>query len=500
MMPRSAAHSDHWLSTLLAEELRLADDEDAPVAGLCSDTRKLRGGELFVAQQGQRVDASRFAAEAAAAGAVAMVETGRGRPWRDSHGLLHIPVVNVNHCLGRMADLFYAEPSRALRVIAITGTSGKTSVAHYVAQALEHLEGTAVGLMGTLGQGRSGHLSKAGLTTPDCLSIHQAMSEFRNLGARHAVMEASSHALQQGRLQGLHIDTAVFTNLSRDHLDYHPDMAAYAEAKSLLFQTPGLRCAVLNAADPVAAQMRKAVDTQTAVCGYRLGAQGPADVRGELLELGSRGLRMQVSMGRNQAVIESPLLGEVNAWNLLTCLSVLVHQQVPFADAAKVLPLLTAVAGRMEALGGGDWPLVVVDYSHKPAALSAALKTLRPLCKGQLWCVFGCGGDRDQGKRAEMGAVAEQLADRVIVTDDNPRNEAGEAIAAQILTGMAVPGRAVLERDRSAAIALAMDGAGPGDVVLIAGKGHETYQEIQGQRLAFSDLAAVRNILKEGGP
>ena len=497
MMPRSVAHHEIMLSALLAEDLSLPGEFDVPVAGLSCDSRTLRPGELFIAQRGQRFDAGQFAAQSAAAGAVAIIEQGHGRPWRDAQGFRHIPVVDVNRSLGRLADRFYAQPSRALKVIAITGTSGKTSVAHYIAQALEVLKHQPVGLMGTLGLGTQGKLSNPGLTTPDCLSVHRTLAEFRDQGARHVVMEASSHALIQGRLQGVRVDTAVFTNLSRDHLDYHRDMAAYAEAKSFLFHSPGLRCAVLNLADSTTARIRRALSEDVEVCGFQLGAEGQAQVWGELLQLGSTGMRLRVRADRQQAVIDSPLLGEANAWNLLTCLSVLLHHEVSFAEAVEVLPRVTAVAGRMQALGGGERPLVVVDYSHKPAALSAALKTLRPLCQGQLWCVFGCGGDRDSGKRAEMGEVAEQLADRIIVTDDNPRSEDGEAIAAQILAGMSAPGVALLERDRAVAIATAIRSAAAGDVVLIAGKGHETYQEIRGRRFAFSDVAAVRNVLEE---
>ncbi len=497
-MPKPEGQSSIMLSALLHGVVGLDEEFDVAVEGLCSDSREVVAGDVFIAQCGLTTDASRFAAQAYAGGAVAIVEHGVDRhPWRDTQGFIHIPVENVNHCLGQMADRFYAEPSQALQVIAITGTSGKTSVAHYVAQALELLAKAPVGLMGTMGQGRIGDLSNAGLTTADCLSVHRCLSEFRDQGAQHVVMEASSHALVQGRLLGIKIHTAVFTNLSRDHLDYHRDMQDYANAKSLLFQTPGLRCAAINMADSNAHRLTEVLADDVKQCGYQLGTESSTQVQGELLLLGAQGLSLKISVGENVAVIESELLGEVNAWNLLTCTSVLLLQGFTFNEIIKVLGQLEPVAGRMQAFGGGEQPLVVVDYSHKPAALSAALNTLRPVCEGKLWCVFGCGGDRDSGKRAEMGEVAEQLSDQVIVTDDNPRTEDGDDITAQILSGMQAPELAILERDRGTAIAQAIHSAGAGDVVLIAGKGHESYQEIQGQRFAFSDIAAVRNILGE---
>ncbi len=501
MMPRREDQNLTRLAKLFPGDVVLPVDFDAPVTGLCSDSRQIKAGEVFIALQGQRTDARQFAGQATRAGAVAIVEQGDAAPWLDDTGLRHIPVPDVRRCLGLMADRFYAEPSKSIKTIAITGTSGKTSVAHYIAQALELLNGQPVGLMGTLGQGRFGSLGNAGLTTPDCLSVHRALAGFRDQGATHAVLEASSHALVQGRLQAVRLDTAVFTNLSRDHLDYHLTMQAYAQAKAKLFSTPGLRCAAINLADPLAAQIIGVIPASVTVCGYQLNDKGHADkghaqVWAQVLLQGSQGLKLYFHIDKQKAIIDSPLLGVTNAWNLLSTLSVLLLHDIPFDDAIQVLPKLTPVAGRMQALGGGDQPLIVVDYSHKPAALSAALQTLRPLCQGRLWCVFGCGGDRDKGKRAEMGEVASTLADRVLVTDDNPRSEDGDAIVAQILGGVTNPRNTRVERDRGTAICAAIMSAGPGDVVLVAGKGHETYQEINGQRFAFCDVAAVRNALQ----
>lgn len=501
-MMAAARQSRHrTLGQLLDGIVRVPREHDREVADLTFDSRAVLPGSVFFARRGERVDAAAFAHEAHRRGAAAMVLESDGAPAPDADGLLRVPVAQVVPAAGQVAHRFFGEPSERLAVIAVTGTNGKTSVSHFVAEALERHRAQPVGVLGTLGQALGGSVREGTLTTPDCIAVHRAMAEFAAGAARIAVLEASSHALVQQRLAGLRVHTGVFTNLSRDHLDYHGDMRAYARAKARLFALPGLAAAVINADDAAAGEMRAALAGATRVVDFSFAPHTRAAVHARVLRNDAGGVELDIRGEHGDARIASALPGLPAAWNLLTAWCVLRVHGVDGAGAAGLLSRASAVPGRMQALGGGAAPLVVVDYAHTPAALAAALDALRPLCRARLWCVFGAGGERDAGKRPLMGEAAALRADRLVITDDNPRGEDGDAIVAQILGGVPVARRTHLqvERARARAIELAIGAANAGDVILIAGKGHELYQDLCGRRVPFSDLAVARAALEGAG-
>lgn len=496
--------STSWrLAGLLGDQVAVAEDLDVPVSGLSSDSRTLEAGQIFFARRGTATDGACHIEDAVRAGAPVVVRAGTPGLARRPDGVIEVRVDDVSAAIGAMADRFYQSPSHALRVVGITGTNGKTSVAHFIAQALASAGGMPCGVLGTLGQGLHGALRPSELTTPDAIAVHRQLAELRAAGATHAVMEVSSHALDQGRVAGVAFEGAVFTNLTRDHLDYHGGMQAYADAKRKLFETPGLGFAVINTDDAFGVRLLDALPTDVRVIAYGIDDTGAADDgASDVARLRARigeardGMTLDVRGSFAEGRLESRLIGRFNAYNLLAALGALLAMQWPLERALRALEPVRAPPGRLERFGGGDGPLVVVDYSHTPDSLARALETLRPMCRGRLWCVFGAGGDRDRGKRPMMGAAAAAHADVIVLTDDNPRGEDGDRIIDDIRPGIpaGVPVRA--ERDRAAAIARAVAEAGPGDVVLVAGKGHERYQEVAGQRFPFSDAAAVRAALE----
>lgn len=479
------------LGALLDGHVQVADGGETTVGGLCIDSRACAPGDLFLAQAGYRVHGLVHAAAAVHAGAVAVVYDPAGVPQEVDAGSLGVPTValpRLGQIAGLIADRFYDSPSRTLDVIGVTGTNGKTSCCHFLAQVLD-MPGARCGVLGTVGNGLAGELAPVARTTPDAVSLHAELARLRDAGARRAVVEVSSHGLVQGRLAGVMVRTAIFTNLSHEHLDYHGDMASYAAAKRRLFDQPGLRHAVLNVDDPVShgwlGSLRDVVDT----LGYGFSAE--ADVRGSELELGPEGLAMRITTPFGSGYLACGLLGHFNASNLLAVLAALLAEGVALDAALQRLAGVHTVPGRMERFGGGERPLVIVDYAHTPDALVSALKALRDHCRGRLWCVFGCGGERDAAKRPLMGAAAERYADHVIVTDDNPRHEDGGTIIEHILAGMATPDATEVERDRAAAIRRALEAARPGDMVLVAGKGHETVQVVGDDERTHSDRDLV---------
>ncbi len=494
------------LSTLLSGIASVPTRSDRQVSGLCLDSRAARAGDLFLACAGLRSHGIEYLDQALRAGVAAVA-------WEPRLGFEQLPpmakapdvpafeVPDLSHRVGVIADRFYGHPSKDLCVVGITGTDGKTSCAQFLAGSLNTADAPC-GVIGTLGYGLYGETEDASHTTPDAVRLHGLLARMRDAGARCVVMEVSSHALEQGRVNGVDFDVAVLTNLSRDHLDYHGDEQAYARAKQRLFEQPGLRTAVLNLNDAFGRELSTMLPAGVAAVGYGLEPLQDADVAhrvvGSALRLGDDGLRMQVTTPWGAGEVRAPLLGRFNAANVLAVFSVLLSQGWSFERARDAMAVLPQVPGRMERFGGGDRPLAVVDYAHTPDALRHVLGALREHCHGELWCVFGCGGDRDRGKRPLMGAAAEQLADRVVVTDDNPRSEDADAIVADILGGMEKPEAVRLERDRDRAIRQALGQACPGDVVLVAGKGHEDYQLVGDRRLAFSDRALVCQVLEEG--
>ncbi len=501
MMAATELPAGWRLAELLAPLQCPAGGDGLVVGGLSADSRRVRPGDVFLALPGRRANGLRFAAQAAASGAVAVLyDPADGVRPEPGVAVPVFAVPGLNSAVGTVADRFFGEPSAELRVLGITGTNGKTSCSHFLAEALGE-DGSPCGLIGTLGTGLFGALAATGHTTPDVIRVHQALREFRSAGAERAVMEVSSHALEQGRVAGVRFDVAVFTNLSHEHLDYHGDMAAYEAAKARLFRWPGLCCAVINVDDPAGRRLLAELPTGVEALAYGL---EPGSVRAarrgeglgtlrrlqaDALELDGAGMRLRVSGDLGQALLEAPLLGRFNASNLLAVTAALAGCGWDIGRSARALARLTPVPGRMERFGS----TLVVDYAHTPDALEQALSALREHCAGRLWCVFGCGGERDAGKRPLMGRIAERLADRVVVTDDNPRGEDGDRIVADILAGMGTPGAARVERDRERAVRAAHAEAEPGDLVLIAGKGHEDYQQVGAERRPYSDrvLAAA---------
>jgi UDP-N-acetylmuramoyl-L-alanyl-D-glutamate--2,6-diaminopimelate ligase len=415
-------------------------------------------------------------------------------------------VPQLTRWLGAIADWFFDAPSAAVRVVGVTGTNGKTTTAHVIAAALQQSNVTSA-YAGTIGYGRVGALHSASLTTPDSITVHRQLAELRDDGVRCLGMEVSSHALDQSRVNGVRFDTAVFTNLTRDHLDYHGTLAAYGEAKARLFLWPSLRNAIVNVDDPFGRELAMRAAHTCLVVFSRTGSIA-VDTRwrgvdGEAKQLfarnvsaGPNGLDITVDGSWGAATLRSRFVGDFNVENLLAVLATLLTSGVSMQDAIGALENCTAPPGRMETLTAPGRPLTIIDYAHTPDALEKALLAVRKHRSGKLVCVFGCGGDRDAGKRPLMGTIAERLADRVIVTDDNPRTEDGDAIVADILKGLARPEQVIVQRDRAAAIARAIAESDADDAVLIAGKGHEDYQIVGAERRSFSDREQAQLALR----
>jgi UDP-N-acetylmuramoyl-L-alanyl-D-glutamate--2,6-diaminopimelate ligase len=496
------------------------------------DSRAVTAGSLFLACRGRTHHGLKFASEAIARGAKAVLyeSSGPGEPLQPperiaaqlGNGIFVAAVPQLSRHVGVIADRFFAAPSQALTVAGITGTNGKTTCAWLLTQALQHVNRPAA-YMGTLGYGVPPKLTTTEHTTSDAVSVHRQLAELRQLGAECVCMEVSSHAVDQERVAGVRFNTAAFTNLTRDHLDYHGTMEAYGAAKARLFDWPSLANRIVNIDDPFGAklalrtsQARLVVTSRT--CGAGLGTSARAGagsipgadtstiphsgfVRAVRTVPESAGLRIAVASSWGETELKVPLVGEFNVDNVLTVLAVLLSWGIPLGRASGALEQCRAPSGRMELFGGTRAaPLAIVDYAHTPDALAKALQGARLHCRGRLRVVFGCGGDRDAGKRPLMGAIATELADEVIVTDDNPRTEDPARIVADILDGVTDKATLEVEHDRARAIALALRRSSPEDVVLIAGKGHEDYQ-IHGElRRAFSDQAVVSAELAGGHP
>ena len=484
------------LRELLLGEAELPGHFNPMIFGLSMDSRELHAGDAFVALAGETTHGLRFIRQAQDAGvAVTLVEAPlpEQMPLPDNAVL----VDGLRNKLGRLADRFHGSPSQAMTITGVTGTNGKTSTVQLIAQALT-LAGHCTGTIGTLGAGLYGAHVAGERTTPDVIAVHRLLAELRDAGATQVAMEVSSHALEQGRVDEVAFKVAVFTNLTRDHLDYHGSMDAYGKAKARLLHWPTLHCVVINVDDPFGRELLAGVDPAVQRITLSSRNQATATLRAVQPTLTPAGLCFELEESGERYAIVSPLLGRFNIDNLLAVSGVLRALGWTLRDVVQMLPRLSPVDGRMSRVGGSaGQPLVVVDYAHTPDALAQALQSLREHTPGRLTCVFGCGGERDRGKRAQMAAVAEQFADRVMVTDDNPRGEDGDAIVADILSGFSTGYHAVVQRDRAAAITVAINGAGDADVLLVAGKGHETYQEIAGVKHPFDDLAIARRALGE---
>lgn len=484
------------LSSLLVGVSKVPAALDVRVHGITLDSRRVTPGDLFLAVAGLSSESTAHIAEALEKGAAAIVVEGEkqnGRAFEDGDAV-EIYVADLKAHLGSIANRFYQAPSRDLRVIGVTGTNGKTSVTHYLAQFL-CANSFVCGVIGTLGYGMpydngtgATFIEETSHTTPDVVTVHAQLAALRDAGGQAVAMEVSSHGLDQERVAGVHFDTAIFTNLSRDHLDYHQNMASYAAAKQKLFAYAELNHALINIDDAAAAGMLAACKPN--VHRLTFGVNESAAVRAEQSSF-ERGITAKVVLGEAVFHLQSQLMGDFNLSNLLAVAALAKAWNLPPSSFAP-LNSIRAVNGRMEAWQAPNGPRVVVDYAHTPDALENALRALRPQTKGRLLLVFGCGGDRDRGKRPQMGAIAEEYADWLVVCDDNPRSEDPAQICADIIAGMQSHEAVNQVHDRAAAIALALEQSHGDDTVLIAGKGHETYQEQNGQRTDFHDLSVAQ--------
>jgi UDP-N-acetylmuramoyl-L-alanyl-D-glutamate--2,6-diaminopimelate ligase len=509
------------ISTGFASELAKLN---VAIKRLVTDSRAVERGDTFVACPGEKTDGRQFIAQAIAQGANAVIWEAQHFSWNEEWQIPNLAVSDLRHKAGWLADAVYGAPSEKLWMVGITGTNGKTSTCHWIAQAMSDAGKTSA-LIGTLGNGFAGALQPSPNTTPDAIRVHTLLADYLHDGAHTVAMEVSSHALAQGRVNGVRFDVALLTNLSRDHLDYHGDMERYAESKRKLFDWQHLKFAVLNLDDAFGAGLAEQLcdgsplpqagqganealrgHSIPEVTGYGLTDAaillaerlGLRMVYGNLAEMSGQGMRLDVHTSWGGAEINSALVGRFNASNLLGALAVLLVSDISLADAVQSLSKVRPVAGRMQRLGAAGQPTVIVDYAHTPDALEKVLLALREVAVssgGRLICVFGCGGDRDRGKRPMMGIVAERFSDHCIITSDNPRSENPRHIIAEVASGMTAKNHEIIV-NRAAAIERAIGLAQQHDTVLVAGKGHEDYQEVNGVKYPFSDAAVALQALE----
>lgn len=468
-----------------------------PHGDLFSDSREIaEAGKdaVFFAYPGDSADGRRYIAHAIENGARAVVYEESGFEWKAEWKIPHLPVKGLKELAGPIADVYYGSPSASMYVVAVTGTNGKTSCTQWIGSALSRF-GDKAAVIGTLGiivfeKGEAGEAEVTGYTTPDQIQLQRKLASLRENGIAAVAIEASSIGIEEGRLNGLNIDTVLYTNFTRDHLDYHKDMVTYEAAKRKLFDWPGLRYVVMNLDDAKGREWASAVGGKLEVLGYTIQDEKPENMpvlTATEIKVRQNGTVFLVNAPQGHSRIQTHLVGNFNVSNVLGVLGVLLIHGAQWKSAVSAIAALTPPPGRMQPLGGQNAPLIVIDYAHTPDALEKGLEALRTVArdrKGELWCVFGCGGDRDRGKRKDMGQVAE-MADHVIVTSDNPRSEAPQQIIDDIVAGMARP--ALTIEDRASAILQAVKQASANDVIFLAGKGHETYQEVKGAKHPFID-------------
>ncbi|MHB1947510.1 MAG: UDP-N-acetylmuramoyl-L-alanyl-D-glutamate--2,6-diaminopimelate ligase [Gammaproteobacteria bacterium] len=473
---------------------------DVEIKGLALDSRNVKPGDLFFACKGATLDGRKFIGDAIKHGAVAVLEEVESKSM-SFHKQANIPIFPVHHLdqrIGEIAAHFYGYPSKKLKMVGVTGTNGKTSCSHFIAQALQKLE-IPCGVIGTLGNGLYGDIKSGSLTTPDAITLQATLAEFLDQHIKNVAMEVSSHSIEQGRVNGTQFDVGVFTNLTRDHLDYHLTMEAYGNAKKKFIESHLVKHVVINADDEFGLKLIKSLARKNI---YAYGIDKHTDLPGAVplvyaqhTRLDLSGIRAKVVSPWGEGELIAPLIGKFNLSNLLATLTSLCILKVPFKTALDSLAKLISVPGRMQTFGGIDKPLVVVDYAHTPDALEKVLIALREHNQGKLYCLLGCGGDRDKGKRHLMAKIAEQYADKIIVTDDNPRTEDPAQIVADIMEGFTDRNKIIVEHDRSKAIRDIIQYAQPGDCVLVAGKGAERYQIIGDKKIPFSDIEKVEENL-----
>lgn len=473
--------------------LEETDVADVCVSGITLDSRAVTTGDLFIAVKGFVVDGRDFIEQAIEKGASVVFKQADQRGVYPLASCWVIEVPELDRLLSSIAANFYSHPSQNLLVVGVTGTNGKTTVSQLVAQAFHNLKQTAA-VLGTAGNGVWPMLDTASHTTPDAVTLQSFIAEYLNQGAELLAMEVSSHGLDQGRADDVDFNVAVFTNLTRDHLDYHGTMEEYGRAKARLFELETLKVSVINLDDRFSEQLISVAKGQ--IWTYSQ-SDARADVYCEQLELTSRGMRLNLVTPEGKALLSTELVGHFNVSNLLAVVCVLLSQNVTLDQVVQLAKEFQPVSGRMERFGGEGKPTVIVDYAHTGDAIEKALSAVKYHCRGKLYCVFGCGGDRDRGKRPEMASIAEKYADFVVLTNDNPRTEDPERIIDEVMSGFASPYLVLVEKDREKAIRLAVSQAKPDDWVLVAGKGHEDYQDIQGVKQPFSDVEKVKLALLE---
>ena len=481
------------MSLFLNELLELDLPLNPYITGMSVDSHTVTTGQVFFAIAGRHTHGEVYIDDVLQRGAVAVVKEAADNQviFSELAGMAgKIPCIampNLAQKLGSYAAKFYHYPTQEMQVIGVTGTNGKTSVTHFISQILQQLTQQPCGLIGTLGYGVYGKLHAGLHTTPEAIRLQSLFAQLHDQQVKTVVMEVSSHGLAQGRVNATKFDIAVFTNLTRDHLDYHGTMQAYGEAKQILFHFPEVTAAVINADDEFGQKLLRDLPARVHPLTYSLEHEN-SDVFAQFQPT-SAGYVVKIHSAWGQGEFVLPLLGKFNIYNMLAALTVLLPLGLPFAQVLTACAHLTPVAGRMEKLTQPQQPMAIIDYAHTPDALQKVLVAVRQHCAGKLWCVFGCGGDRDRGKRAVMGQIAQQYADAVVLTDDNPRHEASEAIIADISVGCPNPIAIIPMREQ--AILYALAAATMNDAVVIAGKGHEDYQEVGGQRFPFSDKTVI---------
>ncbi|HAT27565.1 MAG TPA: UDP-N-acetylmuramoyl-L-alanyl-D-glutamate--2,6-diaminopimelate ligase [Gammaproteobacteria bacterium] len=480
----------------------IPDAASTMITGVQLDSRLLRKGDLFLACFGRNHDARDYIDKAIDVGVAAILADADDN-WQGVQVIRKVPIVAIDNLPAKISEIaarFYSCPSEKLTVIGITGTNGKTSCSQFIAQALTEAN-FKCGLIGTLGYGIYGSLKETQLTTPDAVFTQVALAEMVLGGVDPVVMEVSSVGLHQKRVKKVQFETAIFTNLTRDHLDYHGSMEAYAENKKKLFTARGLKHAIVNLDDPYALSIINSIAKGVEVSTYSI-KKSIATVYAEELSLNRHGFEARLCTPIGNGIVKGKLIGHFNFSNLLAVTAALIsylsaRKEVKIDELCRGISNLKPVTGRMEIVGNSEEITAVVDYAHTPDGLRSALSGLRDHFDGNIWCVFGCGGNRDKGKRPMMGEIAEKYADRLIIADDNPRQEKGDEIVQHILSGINNKSAVTVLRDRAQAIGFAIGNARAGDVVLVAGKGHETYQDIGGNKLIFSDANQVRLALQK---
>lgn len=519
MMAQRIESNGKLLATILEGIVSIAHHQNVVVEGLSLDSKAIKPGYCFVALQGSSGHGLQHLDEATAAGASAILcDEWAQKYMPEKVGVIPIIVVEgLRERLAVVSNRFFDYPSKRISTVAITGTNGKTTIGSIIAVALQQTNGAAA-YIGTLGAGLWHNLEPSANTTPDLLTVQHYLASFNAQGIKSCAMEVSSHALAQGRVDGIQFDVAVFSNLTHEHLDYHGSMEAYGKAKQRLFtndrmqgESPAgcdqqpLANAVINVDDPFGREILQKLDPSTVKWPYGVSVESgryPRLTTATEIDMSLDGISMRVSSPAGEGVVRSKLIGHFNVSNLLATIASLGALQWTFSEIKKALANVSGVPGRMDVISLASvpdlsLPTVVIDYAHTPDALEQALESLRDLTQGRLICVFGCGGDRDQEKRARMGAIAEKLADSVVVTSDNPRSEVPRDIIMQIISGQVTPQATLVEEDRETAIRHAIKIANPKDVVLIAGKGHESYQIFGAERVTFSDHEVSRIALCE---